>query len=103
MIVRTWHGCVPLKHAQGFALHLEETGVNHARQITGNQGAFVNQVIQAECAHFFLATYWDDLASVKAFAGEDYQIAVTYADDEQYELISDPYVFHHTVNTQTVL
>ena len=54
-------------------------------------------------AHFFLATYWDDLSSIKAFAGDDYQIAVTYPDDEQYELISDPYVFHHAVSTQTEL
>ncbi|MDU0909778.1 MAG: hypothetical protein E7A99_24655, partial [Klebsiella pneumoniae] len=22
MIVRTWHGCVPLQHAEGFARHL---------------------------------------------------------------------------------
>lgn len=27
MIVRTWHGCVPLEHAEGFAKHLEKTGV----------------------------------------------------------------------------
>lgn len=33
MIVRTWHGCVPLKHAEGFAKHLEKTGVEHARGI----------------------------------------------------------------------
>ncbi|MEQ1323612.1 hypothetical protein [Acinetobacter soli] len=103
MIVRTWHGCVPLLHAEGFALHLRRTGVKHAKTIAGNQGAFVKQVIQNQWAHFFLATYWDDLSSIKAFAGDDYQIAVTYPDDEQYELISDPYVFHHAVSTQTEL
>ena len=31
MIVRTWHGCVPLQHAEGFARHLERTGVEHAQ------------------------------------------------------------------------
>ncbi|MCU4413425.1 hypothetical protein KTH71_05115 [Acinetobacter sp. WU_MDCI_Axc73] len=103
MIVRTWHGCVPLQHTQGFALHLEQTGVSHAQKITGNQGAFVKQVIQGNWAHFFLATYWIDLNSIKAFAGEDYQVAITYPDDEQYELISDPYVFHHVVHHQTEL
>ncbi|MCG3024304.1 hypothetical protein KZ310_33890, partial [Escherichia coli] len=30
MIVRTWHGCVPLLHAEGVALHLQRTGVKHA-------------------------------------------------------------------------
>lgn len=38
MIVRTWHGCVPLQHAEGFARHLERTGVEHAQSIAGNRG-----------------------------------------------------------------
>ena len=68
MIVRTWHGCVPLQHAEGFARHLERTGVEHAQSIAGNRGALVRQENQGEWAHFFLATYWQDLAAVKAFA-----------------------------------
>ncbi|MDN7202778.1 hypothetical protein QVL78_33645, partial [Klebsiella pneumoniae] len=43
MIVRTWHGCVPLQHAEGFARHLERTGVEHAQSIAGNRGALVRQ------------------------------------------------------------
>lgn len=43
MIVRTWHGCVPLQHAEGFARHLELTGVEHAQSIAGNRGALVRQ------------------------------------------------------------
>ncbi|HGM5806232.1 TPA: hypothetical protein ACKP33_005440 [Serratia marcescens] len=97
MIVRTWHGCVPLKYQQGFADHLAVTGVQHAKAIAGSCGAFVRQEIQGEYAHFFLATYWESLAAVKDFAGEEYQIAVTYPDDERFSLISDPYVFHHQV------
>ena len=91
MIVRTWHGCVPLQHAEGFARHLERTGVEHAQE---NQG---------EWAHFFLATYWQDLAAVKAFAGEDYHVAVTYPDDDAFELLSDPYVFQHEVEAVSPL
>ena len=58
MIVRTWHGCVPLQHAEGF---------------------------------------------VKAFAGEDYHVAVTYPDDDAFELLSDPYVFQHEVEAVSPL
>ncbi len=29
--------------------------------------------------------------------GENYQVAVTYPDDEEFELLSDPYVFQHVV------
>lgn len=103
MIVRTWHGCVPLKYAEAFSYHLAETGVQHARQTPGNKGAFVRREIQGEWAHFFLATYWHDLAAIKAFAGENYHVAVTYADDEQFALLSDPYVFQHEVESVAVL
>ncbi|MGL4546194.1 MAG: hypothetical protein ACRCUU_11715 [Plesiomonas sp.] len=95
MIVRTWHGCVPLQHRQGFAEHLDITGVQHARATPGNCGAIVREVIQGEYAHFFLSTYWRSLAAIKCFAGEEYQVAVTYPDDEAFGLISDPLVFHH--------
>jgi hypothetical protein len=53
---------------------------------------------QGDWEHFFLATYWQDLHSVKAFAGENYHVAVTYPDDEAFELLSDPYVFQHVVD-----
>ncbi|MGP2449361.1 hypothetical protein ACTUSR_09675 [Pantoea stewartii subsp. indologenes] len=103
MIVRTWHGCVPQQHAEAFFTHLQKTGVQHAESVPGNTGAFIHQVAQGELQHFFLATYWRDLAAVKAFAGEDYPVAVTYADDEQFGLISDPYVFHHQVSEVVAL
>ncbi|EJL92509.1 hypothetical protein HS962_21785 [Pantoea sp. BIGb0393] len=97
MIVRTWHGCVPLRHAESFAKHLDETGVEHSASVQGNKGAFVLRQTQGDWEHFFLATYWQDLAAVRAFAGEHYHVAVTYPGDEVFELISDPYVFQHEV------
>ncbi|WP_114194081.1 hypothetical protein [Edaphovirga cremea] len=99
MICRTWHGCVPVIHAEGFAKHLQLTGIQHSKSIAGNLGAFVRRETQAGYEHFFLATYWENLAAVKAFAGEDYSIAVTYSEDEKFALISDPYVFHHQVES----
>lgn len=99
MIVRTWHGCVPARHAEGFATHLQKTGVEHSAATPGNLGAYVRRETQGEWEHFFLATYWEDLEAIKAFAGDQYHIAVTYPDDEQYELLSDPYVFQHQVQT----
>jgi len=54
MIVRTWHGCVPREHAEGFAAHLDLTGVRHSRGIEGNKGAFVKRVTQGNWEHFSL-------------------------------------------------
>ena len=99
MIVRTWHGCVPVEHADGFAAHLQLTGVKHSQGIEGNLGAFVKRETQQDWEHFFLATYWTDIQAVKAFAGDSYHIAVTYPEDEKFCLLSDPYVFQHEVQT----
>ncbi|EDF8717958.1 hypothetical protein GYD59_001949 [Salmonella enterica] len=103
MIVRTWHGCVPNQYGDSFARHLELTGVRHSESIRGNKGAFVRRESQGEWEHFFLATYWDDLEAIKAFAGEDYHVAVTYPDDEKFHLLSDPYVFQFSVDEITSL
>jgi hypothetical protein len=48
MIVRTWHGCVPLRHAEGFATHLQKTGVEHSEGTPGNPGACVRRETQGE-------------------------------------------------------
>ncbi|MRT24651.1 hypothetical protein GJV14_11930 [Enterobacteriaceae bacterium RIT697] len=103
MIVRTWHGCVPLEHADSFATHLQLTGVKHSQGIEGNLGAEVKRVTQHDWEHFFLATYWTDIESIKAFAGENYHVAVTYPEDEKFSLLSDPYVFQHEVKTMASL
>lgn len=97
MIVRTWHGCVPVEHAEGFAEHLQLTGVKHSQGIDGNLAAVVKRQTQGEWEHFFLATWWVDIGAVKAFAGDDYHRAVTYPEDEKFCLLSDPYVFQHQV------
>ena len=76
-------------------LIIQASTIQKAYRETG--GAFVRRETQGDWEHFFLATYWEDLSAVKAFAGEDYHVAVTYPDDEQFELLSDPYVFQHTV------
>lgn len=97
IIARTWHGCVPLQYAEGFSAHLEITGIRHSKDINGNLGAFVRRETQGDWEHFFLITYWDSYDSIKSFAGDNYSVAVTYADDDVFQLLSDPFVFHHEV------
>lgn len=98
MIVRTWHGCVPSIYAEAFSRHLDATGVAHARAVEGNLGAFVRMETQDNLTHFFLTTYWVSWDAIKEFAGDTYERAVAYQDDERFSLISDPLVLHHEVS-----
>lgn len=97
MIVRTWHGIVPLEKAEAFRDHLQNTGVAEAKAIKGNKGAYIYSQSQGNFEHFFMVSYWEDIKSVHSFAGSKPQIAVTYPDDVKYSLISDPIVLHHEV------
>jgi heme-degrading monooxygenase HmoA len=99
MIVRTWHGIVPIEKADGFREHLLKTGVADAISTTGNCGAFIYQQSQDDWEHFFMVSYWDDFASITAFAGSDPDTAVSYPDDLAFGLISDPIVIHHEVDS----
>lgn len=99
MIVRTWHGAVPLEKAAAFRDYLEQTGVTETKATPGNLGAYVYHETQDQYEHFFLVTYWESYAAVRRFAGQSPHIAVTYPEDSVYSLISDPIVLHHEVQT----
>ncbi len=92
MISRTWHGIVPIHMKDVFERYEYETGVKDSLSIEGNKGAYLKIVEQGEYAHFFLCTKWDTMDSVIAYAGNEPTIAVTYPEDEEYGLISDPIV-----------
>lgn len=92
MISRTWHGIVPIENKNGFEKSEYETGVKDTQAIKGNKGAYLKVVEQGEYAHFFLCTKWDTMESMKAYAGNQPAIAVTYPEDDKYGLISDPIV-----------
>ena len=96
-----WHGCVPLQHAEGLPATSSGPAWNtlRASPATGGAGAPENQ---ANGRISFLPPT-GRIAAVKAFAGEDYHVAVTYPDDEAFELLSDPYVFQHEVEAVSPL
>lgn len=102
MIVRTWHGCVPLQHAEGFARHLERTGVEHAQSIAGNRGRWCARKPWRMGA--FLSCHllagsrggqslrWRRLSRRGHLSGR-----------QAFELLSDPYVFQHEVEVVSPL
>lgn len=97
MIVRTWHGAVPLDKSESFREYLIKTGITEAKKTSGNLAVFLYNQTQNEYVHYFMASCWTDLEAIKAFAGDNPHIAVTYPEDAKYGLISDPIVLHHEV------
>ncbi|WP_270289912.1 hypothetical protein [Enterococcus casseliflavus] len=99
MISRTWHGCVPLKHKEGFYQYELITGVEETKNTPGNIETYLKVVDQDHYTHFFLCSIWEDMNSIRKFAGDTPEIAVTYPKDEEFELISDPLVILQEVTS----
>lgn len=99
MILRSWHGIVPLEKADGFRDYLLKTGIAEAMATPGNLAAYMYHITQDTYEHFFMVSYWESMEAVAAFAGDQPHIAVTYPEDYQYELISDPIALHHEIKS----
>lgn len=97
MIARTWHGRVPAAKADAYHAYLLRTGLADYRATPGNRGVLVQLHVEGDVAHFTLTTLWESLASIKAFAGEDYERARYYSEDDDYLLEREPTVHHGDV------
>jgi hypothetical protein len=51
--------------------------------------------IEGDRAHFLTLSLWDSLESIKGFAGEDYECARYYPEDERFLLEFEPVVRHY--------
>ncbi len=97
MIARTWHGRVPAGKAEAYHAYLLRTGLSDYQKTPGNQGVFVFLRVEGDVAHFLLTTLWDSLESIKRFAGEEYELARYYPEDDEYLLEREMYVTHYEV------
>ncbi len=100
MIARIWHGITPADKSEVYLDYINKTGIPGYRQTKGNQGAFVLRLITGEESHFLTLSFWDAIASIKQFAGENYERARYYPEDEKYLLEFEPTVQHYEVSGQ---
>lgn len=94
MIARTWHGRVAASAADAYYEYLLRTGLSDYRASEGNRGVLVQRHIEGDVAHFVLTTIWDSVDAIKAFAGEDVELARYYPEDDEYLLEQERYVTH---------
>jgi heme-degrading monooxygenase HmoA len=100
MIARIWQGAVRLADGDAYAAYLDETGVPGYAETSGNRGVWMLRRDVGDKTEFLLFTLWDSLADVKAFAGEEYETAVFYPEDDRYLVERDVTASHYVVETQ---
>lgn len=95
MIARIWHGTTHAEKADEYLEYLNKTGIPDYRNTPGNKGAYVLRRIEADVAHFQTLSFWDSIESIVKFAGEDYEKARYYDEDEKFLLEFEPTVTHY--------
>ncbi len=99
MIARTWKGSVRKEDADAYAAYMNSTGVAGYADTPGNRGVWMLRRELDDCCEFLMFTLWDSLDAVKAFAGEDFESAVFYAEDDRFLVERDLITAHYEVKS----
>ncbi len=95
MIVRLWHGKTSSENAEAYMNYILQTGVKDYRATPGNLNAQVWQKEEGSITHIWTVSWWVNIPSIRAFAGEDYEQVRYYEEDEKYLLEFEPTVQHY--------
>ncbi|HEY0303838.1 MAG TPA: hypothetical protein VGC44_02650 [Longimicrobiales bacterium] len=97
MIARTWHGRVPSDKTDAYDSFLQTVALPDYKDTKGNRGVMMLRRTEDGVTHYVLTTLWDSIEAIKRFAGEDYERARYYPQDDGFLLEKEPLVVHHEV------
>ncbi len=95
MITRIWHGKTSAENADKYLDFLLDDGTKEYRATPGNLSVKVWRQMDSDCCHFYTVTEWESIKAIKAFAGEDYEKAVYYPEDDGILLEFEEKVNHY--------
>jgi heme-degrading monooxygenase HmoA len=97
MIARIWSGRTSREKYDEYTALLSKIAKPNYAAVKGNLGFYFLRRADANIGHFTLITFWDSVESIKAFAGEDYERAKYYPEDDEFLLDFEERVQHFEV------
>lgn len=97
MIVRMWHGRVSTDKAKPYREFLNVRAIPDYQSVPGNLSVHILERAEGSITHFITLTFWQDMESIKRFAGEDAEVAKYYPEDKDFLLEFEPTVIHYDV------
>jgi heme-degrading monooxygenase HmoA len=93
-----WRGRVRTEKAAEYAEIVERTGMAGYRRTPGNAGAqLLTRDLGNGSTEIVTLSWWAGIADVRAFAGEDIEVAKYYPEDDEYLIDRDATVAHFQV------
>ncbi len=96
-----WHGRVPASKAGAYREFLNSRAISDYQSVEGNLSVHILERKESKITHFITLTFWRDWDSIRAFAGEDVDIAKYYPEDKDFLLEFEPTVVHYEVVGQS--
>ena len=100
MIMRIWRGITQKEQADAYLEHLQQTALQALAVQPGQRGAWVLRRVQGDRCEFQLLSLWESLDAVRAFAGDQPERAVYFAEDDKFLLDMEPLVRLYEVADQ---
>jgi heme-degrading monooxygenase HmoA len=97
MIARVWHGKTSVEKYDAYTIFLKDVAIPDYQKTEGFKGLTFLKSIENGEGHFTLITFWENLEVIKNFAGEDFEKAKCYAEDDDFLLEFEEKVQHHEV------
>lgn len=96
-----WHGRVPTSKAKAYREFLNSRAIPDYRSVNGNISVHILERTERDVTHFITLTFWKDMESIKAFAGNDVEAAKYYDEDKDFLLEFESKVIHYEVVGQS--
>ena len=100
MIARIWRGAVRPGDGDEYVRYMASTGIPGYSGTPGNRGVWMLRRDLEDRTEFVMFTLWDSLDAVKAFAGEEYETAVFYSEDDRFLIERDVRATHYELAAQ---
>lgn len=97
MISRHWRGLAKNGYAEAYVEHLQTETFPAIRRLAGFEGASILKRNVPEGVEFLVITRWESLDAIRAFAGEDVDVAVVPEKVRAMMVDYEPIVAHYEV------
>ena len=97
MIARNWKGKTRIEDLEAYTEFMKVRAIPDYSKGDGFVKLSFLRRVDEQFAYYDLITYWDNLEVIKGFAGEDYETAKYYPEDEKYLLEFPSKVTHYEV------
>jgi heme-degrading monooxygenase HmoA len=97
MIARIWHGKTSGDNYEAYTAFLKQKAIPDYENTAGFKNLFFLRNMKDGEGHFTLVTFWESLETIKNFAGQDFEKAKYYPEDNGYLLEFEENVTHYEV------